>query len=221
VGNGGRFPHVLAAVAILVCDCLAESAMDTITSAAHVRAISPGQAAMVHPVRIRGFVPFVHPAGRALFLHDGNSGVFVEQPDRGDLVWPAVGDTIVVTGVTGEGLFAPVIRGVGGGAPGIEILGHGELPEPRKVRPEELERPDLDCEWVEVEAQVREVLMNSKQVILECQAGVCEFHVLVEGLLPPESVPWDLAETRVRIRGVAATNFNTGRQMTRRFLRVN
>jgi signal transduction histidine kinase len=211
----------MIAVAVLLSAPRAVSVESLFTSAKEVRALSPEAAARAHPVKIQGFVPFVHPRGRALFLHDGTSGVFVEQPQEGDLVWPAVGDRIEVTGVTGEGLFAPVIRGVGDGAPEIAILSHNDLPEPRKVGPDELERPDLDCEWIEVEAHVREVLMNSGQVILECQSGVHEFHVLIEGPLPPESVPWDLAESRVRIRGVAATIFNTSRQMTRRFLRVN
>jgi signal transduction histidine kinase len=211
----------LTSVALLLSIPLAARADELITSAAEVRALSPEAAGQARPVKIRGFVPFVHSSGRALFLHDGKSGVFVEQPDHGDLVWPAIGDSIVVTGVTGEGLFAPVVRGIDGGAPGIEILSHDSLPEPRRVSPEELERPDLDCDWIELEADVREVLMHSGQVILECQTGLCQFHVLVEGPLPPESVPWDLAESRVRIRGVAATIFNTGRQMTRRFLRVN
>lgn len=194
---------------------------ELITSAAEVRALSPEAAGKARPVKIRGFVPFVHPEGRALFLHDGVSGVFVEQPVSGDLVWPAVGDSIVVTGVTGEGLFAPVIRGIEGGPPGIEILGHDALPEPRWIGPDELEQPGLDCDWVKVETLVREVLVNSGQVILECQTGPCDFHVLIEGPLLPESVPWDLAESRAHVRGVAATIFNTSRQMTRRFLRVN
>jgi signal transduction histidine kinase len=216
-----RFSHAMIAVALLLFAPRATSAENLLTSAKEVRALSPEEAAKAHPVKIRGFVPFVHPRGRALFLHDGTSGVFVEQPDHGDLVWPAIGDRLEVTGVTHEGLFAPIVRGVDGGAPRIEIISHDPLPEPRRVGPDELERPDLDCDWVEVEAHVREVLMNSGQVILECQVGVCDFHVMIEGPLPPESVPWDLAESRVRIRGVAATIFNAGRQMTRRFLRVN
>ena len=214
-----RFLRALMAMWLAVAQ--AETSETTLMSAAEVRALSPDEAAKARPVKIRGFVPFVHSPGRALFLHDGISGVFVEQPPEGDLVWPAIGDRIEVTGVSGEGLFAPVVRGVEGGAPGIEITSHGELPEPRRVSPDELGRPDLDCEWVSVEAQVREVLMNGDDIVLECQAGSCDFHALLEGPLPPESVPWGLAESRVRIRGVAATIFNTSRQMTRRFLRVN
>src|ERR1035437_6154595 len=63
--------------------------------------------------------------------------------------------------------------------------------------------------------------MHDSALVLECRAGLCEFHVLIEGPSPPESVPWDLAESRVRIRGVVATIFNSSRQLTRRVLRVN
>lgn len=216
------FRHAMMVLVIGLLVSLKVRAGDfVVTSVEGVRSLSPTEAAAGRPVKIRGFVPFVHAQGRTLFLHDGQSGVFVEQPDSGELVWPVAGDAVVVTGITGEGLFAPVVRGIDGGPPGIEILAHDALPEPRWIGPDELEQPDLDCDWVKVETQVREVLVDSGQVILECQTGTCDFHVLIEGPLPPESVPWDLAECRVHVRGVAATIFNTSRQMTRRFLRVN
>ena len=215
------FLRVMKTVVLMLVASQAALAESVITSAAEVRALSPEAAAEGRPVKIRGFAPFVHPPGIALFLHDGTAGIFVEQPSEGDVVWPVSGDRIEVTGITGRGYFAPVIRGVDGKAPHIEVLGHDALPQPRRVSGQGLERPDLDCEWIEVEALVREVLMNEGDIVLECRAGPCDFHALLEGPLPPESVPWDLAESRVRIRGVSATIFNAGRQMTRRFLRVN
>ncbi|MEK7948855.1 sensor histidine kinase [Luteolibacter sp. Y139] len=215
------FLRVMMAVVVMLMASRVALGQGVITSAAEVRALSPEAAAEGRPVKIRGFAPFVHEPGIALFLHDGTAGIFVEQPLEGGGKWPVTGDRIEVTGVTGRGYFAPVIRGVDGKAPQIEVLGHEALPEPKHVSGEELDRPDLDCEWIEVEALVREVLMNEGDIVLECQAGPCEFHALLEGPLPPESVPWDLAESPVRIRGVAATIFNAGRQMTRRFLRVN
>jgi signal transduction histidine kinase len=207
----------LFASCLVLASALAEPEL---TSAKAIRALSPEVAATALPVKIRGVVTFANEPGITLFIHDGESGVYVEQGTGTGRTWPVTGDRVEVTGVTGEGLFAPVIRGKGGTAPGIVVLGKNGLPEPREVDGDELGRPDLDCEWVTVEAQVREVLMNNEDIVFECQAGTCDFHVLLEGPLPPESVPWGLAESRVRIRGVVATNFNTGRQMTRRFLRV-
>lgn len=197
-----------------------------LTTAKAIRALSPEAAEAGVPVKIRGVVTFSNEPAITLFIHDGESGVYVEQGFGTDSTWPATGDQVEVTGVTGAGLFAPVIRGPAGAAPGIVVLGKDRLPEPRPVDGDELGRPDLDCEWVSVEAEVREVLMSDMvlsdgDIVLECRAGACEFHALLEGPLPPESVPWGLAESRVRIQGVVATIFNAGRQMTRRFLRVN
>ncbi len=212
--------RLAAGLAALVSVALVEGVAAAISSPAEIRALIPEEAAEERPVAIRGFVPYVHPEGRALFVHDGESGIFVEQPPEGDLVWPSTGDVLEIRGVTGSGLFAPVVRGVGGGAPEIRIVGQAPLPDPRVVHGEELGRPDLDCDWVQVDAYVHEVLMSDGDVIIECQSGPQEFHVMIEGPLPPESVPWDLAGSRVRVRGVAATTFNASRQMTRRFLRV-
>lgn len=194
---------------------------EPLRSARVIRGLSPDEAATSLPVEIRGVVTFANEAAITLFIHDGEAGVFVEQPLEGGGTWPRTGDQVLVKGFTGRGLFAPVIKGQGDAAPQIEITAGGSLPEPRKVDGAELGAPSLDCDWVTVEAQVREVLMSDGDVVFECQAGPCEFHALLEGPLPPESVPWDLAESRVVIRGVAATIFNAGRQMTRRFVRVN
>ena len=152
-----RILQAMMAIAMLLSSPGAAAVEGTLTSAAEVRALSPEEAAKAHPVKIRGFVPFVHGAGVALFLHDGTAGVFVEQPSEAEGVWPATGDRIEVSGVTGQGLFAPVVRGADGKAVQITVLDHGELPPPRRVDGEELDRPDLDCDWIEVEAVVQEV----------------------------------------------------------------
>ena len=131
---------------------------------------------------------------------------------------PKAGDRLEVTGITGEGMFAPVINGVGEADPVVTIIGPGPLPEPRHIDGAEMSRPDLDSDWVSIDTWVSEVQMDGRNVILACHSENCDFHILLEGPLPPESVPWDLAESRVRVRGVVATTFNRGRQMTARFL---
>ncbi len=208
---------LLAALALLAC----AAAQEPLASARAVRELAPETAAKGLPVKIAGVITFANQPAVTLFLHDGKDGVFIEQPFEGAGEWPRTGDRVEVSGITGQGLFAPVIRGSDGKAPVIKVLSHDALPEPRLIDGAELARPELDCDWITVEARVREVYMNDGDIVFECQAGTCDFHVLLEGPLPPESVPWDLAESRVKIRGVAATIFNAGRQMTRRFIRVN
>ncbi|WP_265595040.1 sensor histidine kinase [Haloferula sp. BvORR071] len=196
-------------------------AEEVLTTAAAVRALTPDQAAASLPVKISGVIIFANEQAITLFLHDCKDGIFVEEPLAGADNWPRTGDRVEISGVTGKGLFAPVLRGIDGKPPEIRVLGHDALPPARPIDATELARPELDCDWITVEARVREVFVTDGDIVFECQAGTCDFHVLLEGPLPPESVPWGLAESRVKIRGVAATIFNGARQMTRRFIRVN
>ena len=213
----GLIQHLSIALAMLA----SLLAQEPLTTADAIHELTPEEAAKGLPVKLQGVITFANKSALTLFIHDGKSGGFIEQPLEGDYDWPSPGDRVEVIGITDPGLFAPVIRGVDGRPVEIRVFGHDALPEPRPVSGLELARPEMDCEWVSVEAQVREVFVNAGDIIFECQAGPCDFHVLLEGPLPPESVPWDLAESPVRIRGVAATIFNARRQMTRRFLRVN
>ena len=191
-----------------------------LTQISDIRALSYEEASRKLPVKVSGVVTFSDNHVVTLFIHDGKSGIFVKQ--RWDSTnWPELGDRVEVTGLTDQGVFAPVIDGGGEVSPQIVILSKGELPPPRPVDGVELSRPDLDCDWVTVDADVTEVTMHESALVLECRADSCDFHVLIEGPLAPESVPWDLAESRVRIRGVVATVFNSSRQMTRRFIRVS
>ena len=191
-----------------------------LTSILQIRDLSPEQAKAGYPVKIRAAVTFTKPSYATLFVHDGTAGIFVERtPGKDDTTGLKPGDRLEITGITGEGMFAPVIKGEGAQDPVVTLIGPGTLPEPRPIDGSELSRPDLDSDWVSIDTWVSEVQMSGVNVILACHSENCDFHILLEGPLPLESVPWDLAETRIRARGVVATTFNRGRQMTARFLR--
>ena len=207
----GMFPHLMA-------ETQPQLPMNRITD---IRELSVEEASKAYPVKVSGVVTFSNKAVLTLFIHDGKAGIFVKQIWKESQVWPELGDRVEVTGVTEPGVFAPVVSGKNETSPDIVILGKGELPQPRPVDGLVLARPDLDCDWVTVDADITEVMMHDRDLVLECRADACNFHVLIQGPLPPEFVPWDLAESRVRIRGVAATIFNSNRQMTRRFIRVS
>jgi signal transduction histidine kinase len=191
-----------------------------LSSIRELRDLTPEQARAERPVRIQGYVTYSKPSIANLFIHDGTGGVFVDQSPGPDSEGPAAGDLVEVTGVSGEGMFAPVIKGPGNQSAQLKLLRHGTAPEPRMITGDELSRPDADSEWIAIEAWVAEILTRDGDMILVCRAGTCEFHILLEGPLPPESLPWDLAESRIVAKGVVATTFNRGRQMTGRFLRV-
>lgn len=192
-----------------------------LTTIQQIRDLSPEQAREGRPVKIRAVATFSKPAFATLFIHDGSAGIFVEQALRkDDETSPKPGDQLEITGITGEGLFAPVIKGVGAQDPLVTRIRPGALPEARLIDGAEMSRPGLDCDWVSIDTWVSEVLMDNHDVTLVCRSENCVFRILLDSPLLPESVPWDLAESRVRARGVVATTFNRGRQMTARFLRV-
>lgn len=191
-----------------------------LSSIQQVRELAPHQASAGLPVRLRGVVTFSIPSIATLFIHDGSAGIFVEQTLGPNANGPQKGDLIEVSGITGEGLFAPVIKGRNSHGATWERIKHIGLPEPRKVNGLELSDPSADSDWISIDARVLEVLMDDDDLILACLANNHEFRVLLEGPLPHESVPWDLAESHIRVRGVVATTFNSGRQMTSRFLRT-
>ena len=195
---------------------------EPVTRISEIRSMSVERAEQEIPVRITGQVTFSDATIVTLFLHDGKNGVFIDQKPQSNPFWPAVGDVVEVTGVTGHGVFSPVVRTLRGGTPSIRVIGHKDLPEPRRVNGAELAIPALDCEWITVEAEVLDVSRTGRDLVFQSRAGTCDFHILLQH---PEAADldqlWDLAEHRVRIRGVAATIFNSNGQMTRRFVRVS
>ncbi len=214
--SAGMTGIVLVVLFFSLCASAAE-----LTSIQQIRNLSPEQARAGLPVKIRAVATFSRPAYATLFIHDGTGGIFVEQsPKTDDGKYAKTGDQLEVTGITGEGMFAPVITGVAGQDAVVNVMGPGTLPEPRPIDGAEMSQPGLDSDWVSIETWVSEVLIEGRDVILLCHSDHCEFHILLDNPQPTESVPWDLAESRVRARGVVATTFNRGRQMTARFLRV-
>lgn len=208
--------------------CVAGADSDTrladrppLTSIRQIRDLTADEAKAGLPVKVRAMVTFSKPSLATLFIHDGASGIFVERaPRKNETTDLIAGDQVEITGITCEGLFAPVIKGVGDQDPQVTLIGHGTLPEPRLIDSHEMSRPDLDSDWITIETWVNEVMMDGEDVNLACHSPHSDFQIRLEGPVPSESVPWDLAESQIRVRGVVATTFNRGRQMTARFLRV-
>lgn len=219
--HGIRLAAILLAAFLHVSPTPLAGQDTPLTSVHSIRALTPEQAATSIPVRLTGTVTFSKPSISTLFIHDGSGGLFVLPPQRSDDSGPQVGDRVEVTGVTGAGLFATVVNPPTGKTPDIRIIGHGSPPAPREIDARTLMIPEMDCEWVVLTAFVREVRMESGDLLLSCNEGAHEFGVLLEGPLPAESVPWNLAESRVSIQGIVATRFNPSRQMTGRLLRVS
>lgn len=216
----GLLPHVLTSHsgAAETVPTLPESA--PLSSIRQIRDLSPDQVKTGLPVKIRAVATFAKPSYATLFIHDGTAGIFVKMAPGKDAIGPKTGDLLEVTGITGEGMFAPVIEGVDGRDPVVTVIGPGTLPVARHIKGAEMCQPGIDSDWISIDTWVSEVRMHEKNAFLSCHSEYCDFEILLEGPLSHESVPWDFVESRIHVRGVVATTFNRNRQMTARFLRV-
>lgn len=222
LGRAGILWVFLALRAIMPATAAGTDAGAPLTSIRQIRELTSEQARAGLPVDIKAVATYSDPSNATLFIHDGTMGMFVERkPGKNISDGPKAGDQLEITGITGEGLFAPVIKGPGTDDPVVNILASGPLPEARRIDGLEMSRPGLDSDWISIETWVQEVMIKGPDVILDCHSEGCDFHILLDGALSTRTVPWELAETRVRARGVVATTFNRGHQMTARFLRVS
>ena len=183
--------------------------------------LPPEIAATELPVELHAIVTFCKPEISTLLVHDGTHGIYVWRGALPAEAGPQIGDRVLVRGVTKQGNFSPSIGGPGKSDSRVEIIAKGELPVPEPVAGPDLGIPEKDCDWVSLEAEVLEVIIRYGDLVLECRSEGFDFFILLKGPLPPDAVPWGLAECRIRVRGVVCSSFNTTRQMTRRFLRVS
>ena len=114
-----------------------------LTSVAQVQQLKPEQVERKIPVRIKGVVIGTVPFG--LRLQDSTGGVSVHFSALDWTHQPMVGDLLVVEGVTGTGLFAPVVT-----ANKVTYLGKSPMPEPIRPSWDQLMNGNLDCVYVEI-----------------------------------------------------------------------
>ncbi len=209
-------------IVFILASGLRANGLPVLRTIAEISRLSPEEAKLGYPVELRGMVvTFSKPEIATLFIHDGSQGIFVSRPLLPGDAGPVQGDHVDVSGFTEPGNFAASIKGKDREGASVRVTGHGPMIEPKHVYGAELGMPNRDCDWVSVEAQVIEVTIRYGDIVVECQSGTFPFFILLKGPLADRSVPWGLAEKKIRARGVVASSFNSVRQMTRRFLRVS
>jgi len=82
----------------------------------------------------------------ALMIEDSTGGISVRFTAADWADQPHVGEVLEVEGVTGNGVFAPVIM-----ARKVSRLGIGPMPEPIRPRWDQLVNGGLDCVYVEIQ----------------------------------------------------------------------
>jgi signal transduction histidine kinase len=184
--------------------------LPTLTHANQIRRLSPEQAALGYPVRIRGVITMDAPAPD-FFVQDATAGIYAEgsiSPKYSHLL----GQLVEVEGVTGPGKFAPVIR-----ERSLRVLGKGVLPKPQLFPFSELAGGQQDSQWARVRGIVRSVAIDRNSwrettLAMRVASGGGEFSVRVP--IGPEQDLSSWVDSEVLIEGVCGSLYNTSRQLT-------
>jgi hypothetical protein len=184
-----------------------------LTDVRQVRRLSPAEAEERRPVRLHAVVTYHHrfPGWNPLFVQDATGGIYVEVASGLDV---AAGDRVVVEGVTGPGMFAPLVLD-----PRVRVEGRGALPPPARRTLDELLQGASDSLWVEVEGVVRRIEnvqgsggRDRLQALTLADSGGRTFRVIVHNTdhAPPRE---GIVDARVRVQGAAGTAFTRKRQI--------
>jgi signal transduction histidine kinase len=194
-----------------VAPAFGANAVPVLTTAADVKALSSDAAKQRLPVSIRGVVIAALPAFvSGAVVQDSTKGVYISLEELRTPEFVQPGDFYQVDGVTGPGLFAPVIV-----AHRITRLGAGLMPKPLHASREQLMNGSLDTQYAEIEGVV--IAVHDQELVMLGDGGRITLDI-------NDFQPEDLAHytnALIRIRGCVFAVFD-GRthELDTRSLRV-
>ncbi len=183
----------------------ATRAVLTTTEAVHSLPLAEARKAL--PVHLRGVVTFYDVPTSSLFVSDSTGGIYVWAPPKP--VLPVREGTLVdIAGVTDPGDFATIVSNRQ-----LRSLGQSRKPvRAPRVTVRELATGMYDCRLVEVEGIVRSATPAGHMVSLKIAMRDGSILALVKA--NPGEDAARLIDARVRLRAVAAVEYNEHRQMT-------
>ncbi|MGH8024615.1 MAG: hypothetical protein ACRED1_13585, partial [Limisphaerales bacterium] len=184
------------------------SASHELTTAEQVRQLTPAQAALHYPVRLRGIVTFCDPNNYYYFVQDNSAGIYFRLDPSAGAPPLASGQAIEIQGEADPGEFAPVVM-----AKNIQISGSGVFPRARPVSFEQIASGQEDSQFVEVQGIVRAAQFDSASgfYLVDIAAGGGRITAYAKQL--PVAQGGDLVDSTVTVRGVCVTEFNHQRQL--------
>ncbi len=184
-----------------------EAAGTPMTSARAIHSLSAEEAARGLPVRFRGVVTFYDVPTHSLFVSDSSGGIYLWVAKGLDL--PVTSGTVVeVTGSTQPGDFASIVTNVH-----LRVLGRLRHPlSAPRVTVVELATGRYDCRLVELDGLIRGVSRAGHMVSLKIVTR--DGAILALTPAKPGEDYERLIDAKVRVRGVAAVEYNKHRQMT-------
>ena len=200
-------------VLVMGGEALAQTAaLPTITTAQTAHELDAARASRAYPVCLHAVVTFydehLDSTGTpVLFVTDSSGSIYVALRSK-PAVPPRPGDLVEITGVTGAGLFAPIV------AHGeFRVLGVARLPTaaPRVIL-SDMSNGRYEGQWVEVEGLVRAVRHAETHVILDL--------LLRDGTTTaitarrPDVDYSRFTDARIILQGHSSPNFNRQKQVT-------
>jgi len=184
--------------------------LPTLVHAGQIRRLSPEQAALGYPVRVRGVITMDAPAPD-FFIQDTTAGIYVEgsvSPNYPHLL----GQLVEVEGVTGPGRFAPVIH-----EQKLRVLGKGALPRATLFPFSKLANGQQDSQWAQVRGIVRAAAVDrgswrEAALAMRVASEGGEFNVRVPITREQDFSSW--VDSEVLIEGVCGSLYNANRQLT-------
>ena len=207
-----RGPLLLLCLSALSATARGQStpqSLPLLTHADQIRQLSPEEAALGYPVRVRGVITDDVPAPD-FFVQDSTAGIYVEGSlsPKFDHRW---GNLVEVEGITGPGKFAPVIR-----EQRVRVLGKAAMP-PTHIYPlTELASGQQDSQWVAVRGIVRAASIDRSSwhetvLALTVASGGGRFFVRVPIAHDEDFASW--VDREVLVEGVCGSLFNNQRQL--------
>jgi diguanylate cyclase (GGDEF)-like protein len=183
-----------------------------ITTARAAHQLNARQASLGYPVRLRAVVTFydeyLDSTGTpVLFVSDASGSIYVALNSK-PVVPPRPGQFVEITGVTGAGLFAPIVD-----HGRVTILGTAPLPRnsPRVVLAD-MVNGRYEGQWVEVEGLVQAVRDSGTHVVLDLllRDGTT---TAITARAPGVDYAY-LIDSEIILHGHASPNFNKQKQVT-------
>ncbi len=172
-----------------------------LTHVEDIRRLSPEQADLGYPVRLRGTITYYDRSWTNMFFQDETAGIYVVgDPHLPDEVRSGV--RAEITGITERGGFAPIVTRLR-----ARVLGPGHPPRQTEGGLHALLTGKLDSQWTEVEGTVRTGEVRDDHLFLKMDEGGHSFICQLPGITDP-SLARRFVDSRIRVRGVCGTEFN-------------
>lgn len=187
-----------------------DSNLPTFTTVASIRTLPVSEAAQAYPVRVDGVITYNDNVWRQLYIEDKTGGIYIKYSGAHPELH--AGLRVTAIGMTNPGNFAPVIV-----APSFRVAGPAPLPTPTILTAEDATTGMFDSKFVEVEGVVHPLRFaeqpNHPILNFELYSTLGRISVFSAPGFPDPRQSRTLEDSKVRIRGVFGTLFNSRRQL--------